>query len=145
MKSKETMGAGPLIAKDDPAAEHAAFAESLQVLLRKNEDDLDYVTASKLSAARARAVAQAGHSRLRWPWATAIPTACALALAVWLGLPGIHGAARHSPASAVAPVDVLEALGSDGAPVTEDELDFAQWLDQQPADAPAAAPSTSSI
>jgi hypothetical protein len=36
------------------------------------------------------------------------------------------------------PVEVLEQLGSDETPVVDEELDFAQWLEQQPAVVPDA-------
>jgi hypothetical protein len=125
--------------QESMAAADAAFARSLQALLRKGENDLDFVTASRLSAARARAVAQAGSGGLRWPWAAAVPTACAAVLAAWIVIPGMLGARtpHRAPIGAV-PVEVLEQLGSDETPVVDEELDFAQWLEQQPAVAPDA-------
>jgi hypothetical protein len=133
-----------------PVVDDDAFAASLQALLRKGEDDLDFTTTARLSAARARAVAQARTPRVRWPWAAAIPTACAAAVAAWMispfgSLPFAPGHAAHAQLAAAAPIEVLELLGTDEAPVADEELDFAQWLDQQSAAPAATAPDQNSI
>lgn len=129
--------ASPSASPPGPAADDAAFAASLQALLREGENELDFVTAARLTAARARAVEQAGKRPLRLPWLAALPTTGAAALAIWMMLPGGFPHGSHRPAAGV-PVEVLEQLGADETPVVDEELDFAQWLEQQPSAAVGA-------
>jgi len=113
-----------------------AFAETLRARLVEQEDQLDYVTRSRLAAARARAVAQVREPGVglslnpffNWRWAVPGVAVGALALALVLKapLPGVGGGATQHPAG---PAEVAELLGIDAEPgALAGDPDFYQWL-----------------
>ena len=107
------------------------FAESLRDLLRQSEARVDFVTASRLAAARARALA-APRAGLRWqrPWLWLAPGALAAGLAMWMVLPHM----QPMPLSAPLPQEstqqsiAMDVLTNDEAIAVYQDLDFYQWL-----------------
>lgn len=112
----------------DPAIPDREFAESLRGLLRDSENRLDFNATTRLAAARARAIEQAG--RFRWRrWTLVIPGAALAAALVWaLLLPGglMPSRTPHSPAAT--PADVMESSADEAELLIN--LEFYQWLDE---------------
>ena len=104
------------------------FEQSLQDLLRNSEKDIDFVSSSRLRAARARAVEAArmpGRSLAGW-WTVPGALMSALVLA-WLLIPG----RVFSPGGgtvAVPQVEVIETLADDKTSGVNEDLEFYQWL-----------------
>jgi hypothetical protein len=107
---------------DDLDEAQRAAALSLRSALRESER-VDAVTASKLAAARARAVAEAVPvAPRRWLWASGGLTAAAVVAALLLLQPGALQRWRGEPAEA-ATADAIEVLTDDL------DADFYQDLD----------------
>lgn len=131
-------------AQDRAGAEaaDAALIAALQAQLRADEQTLDYTTAARLRAARARAVEAAARPRRSslWRWSAAVPVCGALLFALWSGVLPRHPAGV-APATTVAAVehgellDLIEQLGIDEPSLHDDNLDFALWLEDAGADA----------
>jgi hypothetical protein len=108
----------------------AAFAAALRDLLRDSEKQIDFRTAARLSAARARAVEEAGRPvrhALRW----AVPFGSAIAVATmfaWLMLSRETIAPLAQPA-ATPQAEVLETIADDGDALgVYQDIEFYQWL-----------------
>jgi hypothetical protein len=112
----------------DPEIPDRGFAESLRELLRDSENRLDFNATTRLAAARARALDQAG--RFRWRrWALAIPGAALTAALVWaLLLPGELKLPRAPHPPTATPVDVMESSADEAELLIN--LEFYQWLDE---------------
>lgn len=129
----------------DPDTKDAADAlliATLRAQLRADEQALDYTTAARLRAARARAVEAAAQPRGfgLWRWSAAVPVCGALVFALWSGVHS-HRPARAEAATVVASAehgelfDLVEQLGIDEPTLHDDNLDFALWLEDGGADA----------
>lgn len=107
------------------------FQESLRELLRESEKTVDFIAASRLGAARARAVEAAAATALpRSGWWT-VPGAAVTALALaWLLVTGriLTPWAGSGNAAAVPQVEVIETLADDKTTGVYDDLEFYQWL-----------------
>jgi|GEM_PF-3657294 len=108
----------------------AAYAALLRDALRASERSLDPAVTGRLREARARAVSAAARPGLRWPWMVAVPAVCAAAFAGWVALSPLRqmSAAPALPTQS-AQIEVLELLGSDDAPLTDDDVEFVRFLD----------------
>lgn len=95
------------------------LARKLRAQLRASEK-LDFVTQSKLSAARARAVAAASSGQIGWWMATGGLTAAAV-LTVLLVV-------RAPQSVAPSTADTLELMTDDVEPEFYQDLDLYQWL-----------------
>lgn len=106
------------------------FTDRVRKALRESEQ-LDYVTASRLSSARKRAL-ESGRNP-RWQWA-AISGALAAALVVAVFAPWRSFELPDPPASAdSAHLEVLDILGDEMEPEFYRDLELYQWLSQEPA------------
>lgn len=94
---------------------------------------LDGQTRSRLARARARALEGADRPRwLRWPGATGLLPAGALAAAVLAAFFVLNGPERPSPGMDLAELSDLDILlGEDDLELYE-ELEFYAWLEEQP-------------
>lgn len=115
-------------------ADDAAYVAALREALRSDEQLLDFNVTSRLRASRARAVEASRRPRMAgWPrgftWRAAVSGACAAALAAWLVLPQVLSHAPKPASVQATQIEVLELLGADEPPLSEDDIDFAQWLD----------------
>jgi hypothetical protein len=112
----------------EPGIPDREFAESLRGLLRDSENRLDFNATTRLAAARARALDQAG--RFRWRrWTLVIPGAALAAALVWaLLLPGEFMLSRAPRSPAATPVDVVESSADEAELLIN--LEFYQWLDE---------------
>ena len=139
-------------------AAEVAFERRSRALLRASAERLDGHTRSRLTQARHAALATgAGARPFRVPglWlpAGALAAAAVLAVAVWIGQPGLERAAL-AEASAVEDADILTS--GDGPELYAEEAEFYEWAGGDvPADAggsgfadppggaaPAAAPAS---
>lgn len=107
------------------------FDESLRDLLRNSESDIDFVSVSRLRAARARAVDAArrpGRGTTGW-WTVPGAAVSALALA-WLLVSGrlMPPLGNGGGAAAVPQVEVIETLADDKTNGVYDDIEFYQWL-----------------
>lgn len=123
------MTAQPDLSDLQPA--DAAFARRAQSLLRASET-LDWNTARRLDAARARAIATAPSAMPAASWVRwAAPAAAALALVgVWLMPAPVAVDAGFSTAAVnhMSP-DALEWLADEAGPGFYRDLEFYQWLE----------------
>lgn len=104
------------------------FEQSLRDLLRDSERGIDFVSSSRLSAARARAVDAArrpGRSLAGW-WTVPGALLSAVVLA-WVLVPG-HLISSGGGAAPVPQVEVIETLADDKTTGVYDDLEFYQWL-----------------
>lgn len=107
------------------------FEQALQDLLRDSEGNIDFVSRSRLRAARARAVDAAqvpGRGLTGW-WT--VPGALVSAIVLgWLLIPGhlfnVGGGGKG--AAPVPQVEVIETLADDKTNGVYDNLEFYQWL-----------------
>ena len=116
-----------MTAFDDLSAQDQELARSLQATLRANES-LDYVTAAKLRAARARALSHTKRAARSWLFASSGLTAAAI-VAVVLVLRMPHSGvpvATEAPASSQ--VEALDVLTDDVDADFYEDLDLYQWL-----------------
>lgn len=105
------------------------LSDALRRTLRESES-IDYVTASRLSAARKRAMATAGHGASRWQRAAmsgALLAALLIAVfAPWRNLtpdaPAVSADTAH--------LESLDVLGDEMEPEFYRDLDLYQWLAQ---------------
>ena len=112
-----------------PSTDQDAFDESIRQLLRSSENDIDFVSASRLRAARARAVDAARSSERAARWWT-VPGAALSALGLaWLLVAGhIHRPLPGASPGAVPQVEVIETLADDKTNGVYEDLEFYQWL-----------------
>jgi hypothetical protein len=111
---------------DDLTETERARALKLRELLRGSER-LDALTASRLAAARARAVdASAGPSPRRWLWASGGLTAAVVAALLVLQS-GAMQRSRTDPADASA-AEAIEVLTDDVDADLYEDLDMYRWL-----------------
>jgi len=120
---------------DDLDAEQAAFAADLAQRLR-NSEQLDFVTTSRLSAARARALDAA--RRPQSPlWGAfgggRLALAGAVAVAAVTGALLLHPQAARQPDPAPVAMrgDALDLLLDEQDPQFYEDLEMLVWLDQQ--------------
>lgn len=99
------------------------LALRLRQALRESES-LDYVTASKLAAARARALQPA---RSGWNWAAGSGAVAAM-LAVAILAPWRTPAPPAAVITDTAQLEALDALGDEMEPEFYEDLEFYQWL-----------------
>jgi hypothetical protein len=108
----------------------AAFAKTAGELLRRNADDIDAATASRLNRARQAALAEVPRRRRRTPWLVpGLSTVAvgALAVGLWLN----RGAGPELPAIATPAVESaadMDLLLATDLEMLED-LEFYAWLD----------------
>ncbi len=105
------------------------FEQALRDLLRDSEADIDFVSRSRLRAARARAVDAARvPSRGFTGWWT-VPGAMVSAIVLaWLLIPGHLFKSAGSGVAPVPQVEVIETLADDKTNGVYDDLEFYQWL-----------------
>ena len=118
-----------------PEVDDAALSTMLRDSLRASERHLDPATQARLRSARKAAVAIAAKPGLRWPWTFAVPALGAAAFAGWVMLSPLrpHREPVLAPTAQAptvsAQIEVLELLGSDDAPVSDEDVEFVNWLD----------------
>jgi hypothetical protein len=105
------------------------LAQSLRTSLRADEE-LDFVTASRLRAARARALATPRHAPRGWLYASSgLAAAAIVAAVIVLRMPG--PALPHAvEAGATAQADAIEILTDDVDADFYEDLELYRWLDR---------------
>ena len=111
-----------------PEAERE-LAQSLRATLRAG-DDLDYVTSSRLRAARARALVTAQPKPRGWLYATGGLTAAALVAAVIVLRMPSFGLSHSVDTAATAQADAIEILTDDVDADFYEDLELYRWLDR---------------
>jgi anti-sigma-K factor RskA len=120
-------------------ASRAEFEQRTRAVLEDSVSRLDGRTRSRLTQARYAALEQGRRSQRLW-WrafapAGAVAAAAVLAIALWVGRPGLD-----APLSASQPFDDLELLAdNDAFDLAEDsvDLDFYEWAAAEAGDADA--------
>lgn len=108
---------------DGLSPQERELAQSLRRALRESEQ-LDYVTASKLAAARARALQPA---RGGWNWAAGSGAIAAM-LAVAILAPWHTPQPPAAATTDTAQLEAFDVLGDDMEPEFYEDLEFYQWL-----------------
>lgn len=126
--SEETQG------KDRQAGGEGALADALRDRLRDSEA-LDYVTASKLAAARKRAIEPASTS-WRW-WLASGGSVAAAALVAMLMFGAPRQQPMHEPVE-VSAADALDLMTDEEDADFYEDLDLYRWLSEAPAGGPDA-------
>jgi hypothetical protein len=105
------------------------FEEALRDLLRRSEGEIDFVSASRLRAARAQALdASRTSARVHSGWWTVPGALMSAVLLAWLLIPGRVRSPATGGAAAVPQVEVIETLADDKTNGVYDDLEFYQWL-----------------
>lgn len=134
--------------RDETDAGAARFEREARRLLRRQAEEIDGATASRLNRARQAALAEFDRRRAPawgrgWRPALAAAAVAALALAVWVGRePALGpGPAPLPAASGASTATDLELILADESLEMIEELEFYDWLESEAGGDPGAGQS----